>query len=120
MDEINPASSASTVDMTKVGAMMDTLAGIDAVRETTVHQLVRYLSEHAPSTCEYAEHFDCTKEVDGLVLLSCGHHVFTCERGGGRLLSSLAARRAVVCTRTDDGLHAAHAIVTSRTWQGLS
>lgn len=89
--------------------------------------LASYLSSNAPSECQYgvterddrAGHFDCTLEVDGFVLISCGHHVFTCRTGGSRIMAEAASQRVTLCTKTD-GLHDGQEPIVTLEWVGLA
>lgn len=98
--------------------------------------LAAYLSEHAADRCEYGtgdhratlsriiddegrRHFDCSLEVDGFVLLSCGHNVFTCATGGSRILAEIASSREVACMRRDE-IHAAPVYGIRAEWVGLA
>lgn len=111
---------AAPIDPTLLKMRIRRVRQATTAPETVKHTLIRYVSEHAPSTCGYAGvHFDCTSEIDGFVLFSCGHHVFTCRTGGSRVLSEIRKRRASICTDPRFDLHAPGVIATAE-WQGLA
>lgn len=86
------------------------------------HWFVSYLSKHAPMTCESIPDGTprCTREVDGIVLLSCGHSVATCAEHGSRLIRAMSRPGVeALCSGITPELHPEHEPVTIE-WASLA